>query len=419
MAYVAISLFETSRTKFFLFEIVLLISVVLSSRLINQLTAPSDFLEVGVDQLNAGEFSTRIRPVGLPEVDQLISVYNQMIDRLHRAQLDLGEKRGFLEKLLEATPAAIMTLDFDGKLSTLNAAALNLIGGEGAELVGKRLSDLDLPLATSLAKLEQGTSKIINYQGFRRLNCRHSGFIDRGFSRSFYIVEDLTQELHESERSAYENLVRMVSHEVNNTVGASNSLLESCRAFRKNMNESDQADFIEAIDIVTARNESLNQFVRKFAQVVKIPELVKSPVDLNELLTDIAKLITPMAKEHGVSVEFVGDTTLAAIRLDRHLMDQALLNIAKNAVEATPENGSVMLRTAVQNQQIVVEICDSGDGLQKDGSQMMFSPFFTTKPSGQGLGLVLVSEVLSRHECEFSLTSEQGFTVFRIRFPKT
>src|SRR6185295_12371377 len=134
-------------------------------------------------------------------------------------------------QVLQVSPSGVVILDFDGNVSSLNPAAERLLDRPAAAAVGRRLGALGSPLAEALAVLDPGDARLVGMLGARRVKCHHGTFIDRGFPRSFLLIEELTEELRQFERAAYEKLIRVMSHEVNNSVAAGSSLLHSCLTY--------------------------------------------------------------------------------------------------------------------------------------------------------------------------------------------
>lgn len=394
------------------------LSLVYGYGLVRRLVEPLEFLNSGADFLKEEEFSTRFREVGQAEMDHLIGVYNAMLSRLQQEHLALGERRGFLEKLLEATPAGILTFDFDGRISSVNRAAQQLLAASADDLIGRRLAGLGHPLAAELRALAPGESRLVPLRGGQRLRCMCSQFIDRGFNRSFILIEELTEELRLSEKAAYEKLIRMMSHEVNNTVGSTNSLLDSCLNYAAQIAPADRLEFTEALGVVISRNESLNAFVRQFANVVRLPDPVPQAVDLQALLERVALLTGAQCRDRDIVWIWDIPGPAPQVALDEPLMEQALLNIVRNAIEAIDRSGTITVRLITEADGLSMSVIDSGGGLTSEAQRQVFTPFFTSKKDGQGIGLTVVREVLTRHGFAFSLGSTApGGACFNVRFP--
>ncbi len=266
------------------------------------------------------------------------------------------------------------------------------------------------------AALERAASAVVTLTGGRRAKASRGSFMDRGFSRTFLLVEELTEELRHAEKAAYEKLIRMLSHEVNNSVAASNSLLTSCLAFAEQLPGESRTDLEGALQVVMNRTAQLGAFMKAFADVVRLPEPRVAPGDLHDLLGHLHRLMTAEAERRGIGIG-LELAPVPDVRFDRTLMEQALVNIIKNAIEAADRGGRVVLRTGLADRRVYLQVEDSGPGLAPEVRAHLFTPFFSTKESGQGIGLTLVQEVLTRHGFAFTLDSaEQGPTRFTIWF---
>lgn len=366
--------------------------------------------------LDDGELTTRFREVGQPDIDLLVQTYNRLADSLREERIRLREQQYFLGTLLEVSPAGIVILDHNGAIVSLNAAARRLLP-QDADPVGETPAGLASPLAQSLATTAPGTAKVVPLQGGRRVRCQAASFVERGHPRRFFLIEELTEELRQTEKAAYEKLIRLMSHEVNNSVGVTRSLLESSLAYGQMLPEHDRREFEHAVSIATGRLERLNAFMRGFAEVVRTPEPRLAPVDADRLLHDCVTLVASQQDGRAVTWEWDRQATAGLIVMDAAQMEQVLLNVLKNAVEAAGINGTVIVRTGRAGSSPFIEIEDSGPGVPDTVRAQLFTPFFTTKQNGQGIGLTLVQEILRRHGFDFDLDApEGGPTRFRIVF---
>jgi signal transduction histidine kinase len=291
----------------------------------------------------------------------------------------------------------------------LNAAARRLLGldrgrlraveelGGGSSAEHVTLDELPGALAAELGTIVPGESRLVPFEGRRRLKCYRGQFFDRGFPRGFFLVEEVTEELRTSEKAAYEQLVRMISHEVGNSVGAVASLLESCLPFGEQIAAADRDDYRQALTVAGARMRSLNAFVNGFAEVVRLPQPDRRPTDLAALVDDVRVLLAPELERRRVTCEWSHREVLPPIALDRHQIEQVLVNVLRNALESIGERGSIALSLTREDGRPTLRVADSGAGIARDAEARLFVPFFSTKRDGRGLGLVLIREVVGQH----------------------
>lgn len=425
-------------------EVLLLASFTGGLHLIRRALEPLAYTRRFHELLQDQNYAARLQPVQGKELGELVDLFNRMLTLLYQERLELGEQRGFLEKLLQATPSAVLVFDFDQRISLLNASAQALLGlhepggkplrhwlteGSGAGFT-PHLDDSarqrSLSLIGQLDALAPDESHLLTDVAGRRYRAQKGHFTDRGFARQFVLIDELTQELEESERSTYEKLVRVLAHEVNNTVAATRSVLESLLYYRLQLIEADQSDFETAILATQRRNASLAEFIERFTRVVKMPSPELRPTLVTDLLDDILWLYREPCKAAGIRMTLNSCADLSLLPMDRPQMEQALLNIVKNALEAVQatmaetasHSGRIHLELSRQPDAIQLTIRDSGNRLGDVSSGQLFTPFFSTKKGGQGIGLLFVREVLQRHGFGYRLVpSGQGETCFDIWLP--
>ncbi|HEX6861827.1 MAG TPA: ATP-binding protein [Thermoanaerobaculia bacterium] len=409
LAFGGVGFFVLRENRLWLLAIegLFVLSIVFGVMLVRSFFVPLDLIRTGAELMAERDFTSQFREVGQPEMDALIRIYNQMIGRLREERLRLQEQHYLLDRVLTASPAGIVTLDFDGRVTSANPAAGALLGIGPEKSEGKPLADLPGGLGPALAAIPVGGSEVLALQGGRRLKVSRAEFFDRGFPRSFLLLEELTEELRASEKAAYGKLIRMMSHEINNSVGAVGSLLDSFRGYAGDLGGEDQDDFLQAIAVAITRLENLRAFMNGFAEVVRLPPPDRRATDLKRLLDEILLLLRPELDRRRIRVTWERAEPLPPIELDRNQIEQVLVNVLKNAVESIGEDGTIAL-SLTSRPRPVLSIEDSGPGIPEDVQPLLFTPFFSTKKNGRGLGLTLVQEILSAHGFEFSLGRGKG-----------
>ena len=410
-------LFKENRLWLFAIESFFVLSFVIGFILIRSMLKPVDLVTTGSKLLEEEDFTTTFRSAGQPEIDQLVSLYNKMIKKLRHERLTLEEQHLFLHKLLQATPAGIIVLDYDGKIEQVNPSAENLIEAKNENLVGLTLEKLQTPLARALNELKAEQSQVIPFKATRRIKCTKSQFIDKGFQRCFILMEELTEEIRQSEKSAYEKLIRLLSHEVSNSVGAVNSLLQSCMYYIDQIRDADRGDFENAVNVSISRLGNLNEFMKGYADIIRLPEPTLRSCNILKLVQSCSELFRQESEEKQISWRWEITEEIPPIPLDRSQIEQVLVNVMKNAMEAIGTDGTITIRTSNGKKKHCLIIEDTGSGISEEARRNLFTPFFSTKAYGQGIGLTLVQEILNRHNFEFSLESKsEGPTQFKIYF---
>ena len=395
-------------------EVLLLVSIYFTVQLYRDFVRPFELIAAGTAAIQAKDFSMKFMPVGQREMDQLIDVYNHMIDALRGERVSHHEKSFLLERLIQASPAGILVLDFEGRIESVNAAAERFLAQPAGALLGQQPATLPAPWGPALAVLTDKQPQALRLSGLQTYRAHMAHFLDRGFTRRFILLEELTTELIQQEKEAYSKLIRMMSHEINNSIGAINSILGSFHHYAPQLAPADQPDFTQALDVSIARNTQLANFIANFARLVRLPAPVPQPTDLHALLRSICRLLQPQSEDRHIRWHLDFPAAPLVVAFDAQQLEQALLNIGKNALEAIGHGGNVWVRTTAQPPTVVIE--NDGPGLTPETSQRLFTPFFSTKRDGQGIGLTLVRDILMGHGFPFQLQTEpNGRTAFSIK----
>ena len=404
--------FRQNKILFLVSEFFILLSLAVSWSLYQELIRPLQLLVRGTDAIKDRDFNVKFVKTGKYEMDKLIEVYNEMIDQLRTERTTQQEQHYFLQKLVQTAPTGIVLLDYDGNIDSINPRALEWAGDihNVTGLHGINPADLSHPVFQTIAWLKTGESKTITLPNAKTFKIQKSQFVDRGFPRGFVMIEELTAEILEAEKRSYGKVIRMMAHEVNNSIGAVNSILDTTFQLHTGAPE-----VREALAVAIERNDHLNQFMRNFADVIRLPEPRPESFDLHELLKKVAQLMEFKAREREVVFEWELSETPLLIRADAGQLEQVLINVIKNALEAIGRQGVIRFHTARRPARLT--ITDSGKGISPEDAEKLFTPFFSNKAGGQGIGLTLTREILAAHGFPFSLkTGSDGLTRFEIIF---
>ena len=362
---------------------------------------PYDTLIGGMELVRELDLTTRLAPSGQHETDIIVRTFNDLLGRLRSEHLRLEEQYTFLNLLIDASPMGVIQCDLDGNTTSMNPAAREMLSPSIEETIHA------LPLGeTTTVRIPGGP------QLFR---ISHLSFPDRGFQHPFFLIESLTSEIRLAEKAAYERVIRMIAHEVNNSVaGIMGSLT------------GDEAERLTA----------LSSFVSRFAEVVKIPQPQLQLCDLSEEVEACRPFLENLCTQAHVHIDFRLTDEAVPVHLDTVLFQQVLINIVKNAVESITDSplalpareGAVTIQVTKHSTPLPhreghgggsLVITDNGHGIPPAIAKNLFTPFFSTKPQGQGLGLLLIRDILTSHHCTFNLLTdpEDHLTRFTIQFP--
>ncbi len=411
----ALWILPQSKYVFVAVEALIVITLLWSVHLYRAFLKPLNLIAAGVETIRDKDFQSKFLPTGQPELDELIDVYNHMIDQLRDERTRQREQHYFLERLIHATPTGILILDLDDKVNLVNPAAEDLLNTSTDQLLGRSCNHLPGTLGESLKDMVPGETRVINLSGMHTYRCRKSHFLDRGFHRHFVLIEELTREILDTQKRAYTSVIRMMSHEVNNSVGAVSSILQSCLGYGEQLRTEDRAEFSNALQVAINRNNGLDTFMSKLASVVRVPAPTKVPYDLHQILKSVHVLVSAECQDRNIEYNWKSRKTPLLLNIDVYQIEQVLINIVRNAIEAIDRNGTIRIRTSLNPPRLTV--ADNGAGISPVAQGRLFTPFFSTKRDGQGVGLTLIREILLNHGCTFNLENgENGGAVFWVEF---
>lgn len=369
-----------------------LLCILLTSLLYFFTLRPLRAVENGMSLLRAQDYASRLRNVGQKDTDNIVALFNDLMDRLKTERLRLEEQNLFLQQLIDASTQGIVIMDFNDKPMFKNPAAKAM------------LQEIALP------ELKEKETKTVRSCTGMIYKVQRLSFMDRGHRHAFYLIESLTEEVRQAERDAYGRVIRTIAHEVNNTIGGIGTVLQIIR------DTSDDNDMIETIDSCTERTDKMTRFISAYASLVKLPYPQKQTVGLASSLESLHQFVMSACEQTGIKLIWDCQND-CQVDLDPLLWEQAVVNIIKNSIESIEstgrKDGEIKVETSTEG---VVRITDNGAGLTDEVVPQLFTPFFTTKTQGQGIGLMLVSEVFSRHGWQFALTTDKAtsLTTFEV-----
>lgn len=413
LCFCGLMFYKQNLKIFFIIEGFTVLSAFIFIVLYQKLIKPYQLLTDSMELIKEQDFSIRLRTISNSEANKLIEIFNKMMDQLRNERLSVREKNYFLDLLIQASPQGVIILDFENRVTSINPTGLRLLGINSSEnIVNKKLDEVSNSICEQLATLSEEGESILRIGGITQYRCTLSSFLDRGATHPFILIEELTYELLAAEKKSYENVIRLMAHEVNNSIGAIGATLNVIGDILDDTKDKELVEVIPAVSASYDRCLHLSNFVCNFAEVVKIPEPTKTKTNINQLLVAISKLNYAECQKRNIEIILeLSDKDLIA-EVDAIQFDQVILNIVKNAYEAIDRNGTIVISTSLNP--LRIEIKNNGPELTDIAKQKLFSPFFTTKKQGQGIGLMFIREVLLNHNFYFNFYSKDGWTIFEI-----
>jgi signal transduction histidine kinase len=344
--------------------------------------------------------------------------------------LRLAQEKGFLETVFNSIQEGIIVTDFNGRITYLNDAACELFGLEADDSLGKRLDERVRGLDwESLSKSEVAVSRDMEifYPANRFINfyivplsiARKSDNDDDALSGEqvghAIILRDITetrrseQQTIESERlNALTLLAAGVAHEIGNPLNSLNIHLQLIQREARKIDGAKRAELQESVEVARAEVNRLDSIITQFLRAIRPTRPQLKPESINSIVEESVRFFTPEIKDRDIVVEQELRSDLPLLELDRDQMKQAFYNVIKNSFEAMKSRGVLRIRTDMDDSHVIVRFNDSGGGMSAENLSRVFEPYFTTKASGTGLGLLIVRRIVREHGGELGIESSEG-----------
>jgi nitrogen fixation/metabolism regulation signal transduction histidine kinase len=371
--------------------------------------------------LREGDFSLRGRGRG-PEdpIEEVMLEVNTLADTLREQRLGALEALALMRKVMEEIDVGVFAFDGERRLRLVNRAGERLLGRPAEQLLARDAAELGLEGAIgSLDGPAPNGARILDLTfagGSGRYEAHAGTFRQGGEPHSLLVLSDVSRALRDEERQAWQRLIRVVGHELNNSLAPIRSIAGSLSGlFGRDPLPADwKEDARSGLSVIASRAEALGRFMDAYARLARLPPPTLAPVEVAPLVRRVAGLETRLP----VEVRPGPDITIEA---DADQIEQLLINLVRNAVDAAQEtSGKVSIgwrRSGRPTPQLEIRVEDGGPGLPKTAN--LFVPFFTTKPHGSGIGLVLCRQIAEAHGGHLSLESRTDATgcLARLRLP--
>ncbi len=343
-----------------------------------------------LEAMREGDYSIRARGVKSDDaLSEVMQQVNMMSSTLRAQRLGALEATTLLRKVMEEIDVAVFAFDGEQTLRLVNRAGERLLGEPAERLLARNA--VSLGLEHYLGGEPEQTVQRTFPGGSGRWGISRSMFREGGLPHQMLVVTDLTRPLRDEELKAWQRLVRVLGHELNNSLAPIKSIAGSLESILvRTPRPSDwEDDMRRGLAVIASRSESLSRFMSAYARLAKLPPPTMAPVDISALIRRVAGLETRLKLELHPGPDLI-------IRADGDQLEQLLINLVRNAVDATLETGgTVRVGWKRQNANLIVWVRDEGPGLANTAN--LFVPFFSTKPGGTGIGLVLSRQIAEAH----------------------
>ncbi|WOJ94775.1 ATP-binding protein [Congregibacter variabilis] len=349
--------------------------------------------------------------------DELGSSFASILERFREQRKGQERELRYLKALLEHVPVPLLSLHADGRISLWNNTARRLFGSDHVTQLGD-LANYGEDFAARVEAAEPGSRYLANFsvEGMeRRITIAASQIVLEGKSERLISLQDIQSELDGNQLEAWQDLVRVLTHEIMNSITPVASLAKTSvdlldDAASKVTDHPDVvaelADVKHAVDTVARRSDSLMSFVSSYRRLTQIPAPQKSEFEVSDLFEAVARLADSEQETPGLDLEFQIEPQNLKLVADRGMLEQVLINIVQNAQHALRErSGPRLLVRARLNRRrnICIDVIDNGPGISGELKRKIFVPFFTTKREGSGVGLALSRQIMIAHGGSISI----------------
>jgi nitrogen fixation/metabolism regulation signal transduction histidine kinase len=342
-----------------------------------------------------GDYGLRLAVRGDREIAELKGLYNELADAVRANRRDIHNKEILLDTILQRTPIAVVLLNAANRVIFSNTASRELLAG-GARVDGRELSEIAANVTASLREALATTADAIFRVEDETFHLTQRIFRLHTQQHRLILLERLTPELRRQEVSVWKKAIRIMNHEINNTVAPISSLFHSARLAQQKPEHQHRLG--EIYELIEERLQFLRAFLESYAKFARLPEPRKERVQWSEVLESVRTLYEFRAE---------GNPRTEGL-FDRAQMQQVLINLVKNAHESGSASEEIAVSVQRTAEDAVVRVLDRGRGMSDEVMRQALVPFYTTKPGGSGLGLALCNEIIEAHGGRMRVAAREG-----------
>ncbi len=359
----------------------------------------------------------------------LNTAFSEVLEAFRKARSEKEENWQYLNTVVQQVRTGIISFDADGKIQLINTNAKRFLNNNTLLNINE-LAKQNKELHQAIMEAEPGKSVLYKSGVDLQLTIQATELRVRGVALKLVTMQNIQSELQQQELEAWQNLTRVLRHEIMNSITPISSLTSTLREIldqdlvkgRENyyeMNQESADDLREGLGTIENRSKGLIKFVDAYREYTSLPAPKFKAVLLKDMIEKVAQLMKNEIKKTTIEFTYRCDSEYLTIEADEEMIEQVLINLIKNAVEAisTQENGKIELVGKYSDNAVLIEVRDNGPGIIKEALVRVFVPFFTTKKTGSGIGLSLSRQIMQLHHGNLTVESEPNVsTVFTLRF---
>lgn len=359
---------------------------------------------------------------------ELNAAFNEVLEAFRKARTEKEEHWQYLNTIVQQVRTGIISFDPEGQVQLMNANAKRFIGIANLKNVHE-LADKNPKLHQALMDVQSGKSTLYKAGNEFLLTLQATELRIRGNTVKLVTLQNIQTELQKQELEAWQNLTRVLRHEIMNSITPISSLTSTLREIleqdliKKENNyelKSEGAeDLREGLNTIESRSKGLIKFIDAYREYTSLPQPKIKNIRVKDLIEKVAQLLKPEFKKTSIQFSYKSDSEYLTIQADEEMIEQVLINLIKNAIEALENspNAKIELTGTYNDSSVIIEVTDNGPGIIPEAIERVFIPFFTTKKSGSGIGLALSRQIMQMHNGSLTVKSEPDVkTTFTLNF---
>lgn len=354
--------------------------------------------------------------------------FNEVLEAFRRARSEKEEHWQYLNTVVQQVRTGLLSYDAEGNIELINANARKFMNAQTIKKIHD-LKDINPRLYEAITETESGKSTLYKGGNELYLTIQATELRIRGNDVRLITLQNIQPELQKQELEAWQNLTRVLRHEIMNSITPISSLTSTLKdVLEYDLQKKDghyelktegAEDLKEGLSTIENRSKGLIKFIDAYREYTSLPKPKLTSIRLKDMIEKVATLMKPDIKKHEINFSYSCASEYLTIQADEEMIEQVLINLLKNAVEALAEtkNPTLELRGLYDESSVKIEVIDNGAGIIKEAIEKIFVPFYSTKRTGSGIGLSLSRQIMQMHNGSITVESEPDVkTVFTLRF---
>jgi two-component system, NtrC family, nitrogen regulation sensor histidine kinase NtrY len=359
---------------------------------------------------------------------ELNAAFNEVLEAFRKARTEKEEHWQYLNTIVQQVRTGIISFDPEGQIQLMNTNAKRFIGKSNLKNVHE-LAQQNPKLYQALMDVQSGKSTLYKAGHEFLLTLQATELRIRGNTVKLVTLQNIQTELQKQELEAWQNLTRVLRHEIMNSITPISSLTSTLREILEQdlikkedtyeLKPEGADDLREGLNTIESRSKGLIKFIDAYREYTSLPQPKIKSIRVKDLIEKVAQLLKPEFKKTSIQFSYKSDSEHLTIQADEEMIEQVLINLIKNAIEALDNvpHAKIELIGTYNENSVILEVTDNGPGIIPEAIERIFIPFFTTKKSGSGIGLALSRQIMQMHNGSLTVKSDPGMkTTFTLTF---